>query len=48
MFVNFSMIRLTPDYIIKPFDCGDSDINEFFFYILIFFCKELFTVTYVV
>ena len=24
-------LRLTPDYEIKNFDCGDEDINDFFF-----------------
>lgn len=23
------LIRLSVDYQIKPFDCGDSDLNEF-------------------
>ena len=23
------LVRLTDDYIFKPFDCGDTDLNEF-------------------
>ena len=23
------LIRLPPDYVLTPFDCGDSDLNEF-------------------
>lgn len=25
------LVRLTSDYVLSPFDCGDSDLNEFLF-----------------
>lgn len=25
------LVRLTPDYVLSPFDCGDSDLNDFLF-----------------
>ena len=25
------MVRLTSDYVLSPFDCGDSDLNDFLF-----------------
>jgi len=48
MFDNFRLIRLTPDHIIKPFDCGDSDLNEFLLLYSQIFSKELFAVTYII
>jgi len=48
MFANFKLIRLTPDHIIKPFDCGDSDLNEFLLLYSHIFSKELFAVTYII
>lgn len=27
----FSLIRLTPEHQLKPFDCNDADLNDFFF-----------------
>jgi hypothetical protein len=24
-----NLVRLTPDYVLTAFDCGDSDLNEF-------------------
>ena len=32
MLSSFQLIRLNPDHIIKPFDCGDQDLNDFLFY----------------
>ena len=29
--LNFSLILLTDQHTIKPFDCGDTDLNEFLF-----------------
>lgn len=29
MFDGYSLIKLTKDTIIKPFDCGDDDLNDF-------------------
>ena len=48
MLSNFRLIRLTPDHIIKPFDCGDSDLNEFLLLYSHIFSKELFAVTYII
>ncbi len=48
MFENFSLIRLTPDHIIKPFDCDDADLNEFLLLNAHNFSKELFAVTYII
>lgn len=48
MFASFRLIRLTPDHIIKPFDCGDSDLNEFLLLYSHVFSKELFAVTYII
>ena len=39
-------VRLTADTTIKPFDCGDSDLNEFLFQDSKNYLTELLTVTY--
>ena len=26
-----NLVRLTKDYVLSPFDCGDSDLNNFLF-----------------
>lgn len=44
---NSSLIRLTSDYQIKPFNCGDADLNDFLFNDARNYLKELFTVTYI-
>lgn len=28
---DFSLVRLSSNYQIKPFDCNDSDLNDFLF-----------------
>ncbi|MBN2035650.1 MAG: GNAT family N-acetyltransferase [Chitinispirillaceae bacterium] len=40
------LLRLTLDTKIKPFDCGDSDLNGFLFDDAHDYLKELFAVTY--
>jgi GNAT superfamily N-acetyltransferase len=39
---------LTADYKIKNFDCGDSDLNEFFYQDALNYTEQLLAVTYVV
>lgn len=41
------LFRLTPEHEIKPFDCGDSDLNEFFLKDSLNYQKELLAVTYI-
>ena len=48
MFENFSLIRLSVDYLIKPFDCGDNDLHDFLLQDAHNFTKELFAVTYII
>ncbi len=45
--MSFSLVRLEPDSPRKPFDCGNSDLNEFFSVDSIDYAKELLAVTYV-
>ncbi|MBF0459606.1 MAG: GNAT family N-acetyltransferase [Nitrospirae bacterium] len=40
------VIRLSADYSIKPFDCGNADLNEFLFKDAVEHAKELLAVTY--
>ena len=40
------LIKLSSDTIIKPFDCGDQDLNEFLLNDAINYQKELMAVTY--
>jgi len=47
MLDNLRCIRLNPDHIIKPFDCGDTDLNEFLHMDSHNFNKDLFAVTYI-
>jgi GNAT superfamily N-acetyltransferase len=42
------LIRLAEDYPIKPFDCGDSDLNEFLLNDSRNYLKELLAVTYLI
>jgi len=42
----FTLVRLEPDSERKPFDCGDEDLNDFFFNDSKHHSKELLTVTY--
>ncbi len=48
MFENTRLIRLTSDFDIKPFDCGDSDLNDFLINDSKKYLKELLAVTYVI
>ena len=42
------LVRLTPDHQLKPFDCDDSDLNEFFLKDCINYQKKLLAVTYII
>jgi hypothetical protein len=42
------LIRLSSDYQIKPFDCGDSDLNEFLINDSKKYLQELLAVTYLI
>jgi predicted GNAT family N-acyltransferase len=42
------LVRLTPEHKLKPFDCDDSDLNEFFLNDCINFQKNLLAVTYII
>lgn len=41
-----SLVRLTQDYIFKPFDCGDTDLNEFLLKDSKVYLQKLLAVTY--
>jgi predicted GNAT family N-acyltransferase len=45
---SLSFIRLTEEYAIKPFDCGDSDLNDFLLNDSRNYLKELLAVTYII
>ncbi|MBF0457836.1 MAG: GNAT family N-acetyltransferase [Nitrospirae bacterium] len=40
------LIRLSADYRIKPFDCGNADLNEFLFKDAVEHAKQLLAMTY--
>lgn len=42
-----TLIRLTSDYQFKPFDCGDTDLNDFFLNDSKSYLQKLLAVTYV-
>lgn len=46
MIFNRRIVRLTPDYIIKPFDCGNVDLNDFLFHDAKDYGRRLLAVTY--
>jgi len=46
-FSKLNFIRLTPEHAIKPFDCEDSDLNEFLFEDSKNHLTDLFAVTYI-
>ncbi|WP_343744779.1 GNAT family N-acetyltransferase [Chitinophaga sp.] len=45
---NFRLIRLAPDTQIKPFNCGDQDLNEFLLQDAQLYLSELLAVTYII
>ena len=47
MIENYDVIRLRNDYDLKPFDCGDKDLNEFYEKDSLLYLKELIAVTYI-
>ena len=48
MYQNLKISKLSPDYILKPFDCGDTDLNDFFLNDALNYQNQLLAVTYVV
>ena len=42
------LIRLQPETVILPFDCGDTDLNGFLFDNAINYSKDLMAVTYLI
>lgn len=42
------LIRLTEDYVFKPFDCGEKDLNEFLLCDSKNYLKRLVSVTYII
>ena len=44
---SYKVMRLTQDYTLKPFNCGDQDLNEFLLYNAKPYLKELLAVTYI-
>ena len=48
MVVGAKLIRLSLDFTIKPFDCGDSDLNEFLAKDSKKFIENLLAVTYII
>jgi hypothetical protein len=42
------LVRVTPMHVLKPLDCDDTDLNEFFHNDSIPSLKELLTITYVI
>lgn len=45
-FAGLSLIKVNDSTIIKPFDCGDDDLNDFLHSKSIFYSKELLATTY--
>ncbi|WP_109694442.1 GNAT family N-acetyltransferase [Chitinophaga deserti] len=43
----FTLRKVNPEYSLKPFDCGDQDLNEFLTQKAIHYRKELLAVTYI-
>lgn len=48
MEAEYNIIRLTPDHNILPFDCGDSDLNDFLINEAKNYQEQLLAVTYLV
>lgn len=46
-FDSMKVRRLTPDYVFKPFDCGNPDLNDFLFNDSKTYLKNLLAVTYI-
>jgi GNAT superfamily N-acetyltransferase len=44
---DFRLVRLTQEFVIKPFDCGDTDLNDFLFNDSKKYQEELLAVTYI-
>ena len=48
MYQKLKISKLSLDYILKPFDCGDTDLNDFFLNDALNYQNQLLAVTYVV
>ena len=48
MYENLRIFKLPPNYVFKPFDCGDNDLNDFFLNDSVKYQNQLLAVTYVV
>jgi hypothetical protein len=46
MYENLTIIRLSTDYNFKNFDCGDTDLNDFFLNDSLNYQNQLLAVTY--
>ena len=47
-FQDISVLLLTENHTIKPFDCEDDDLNDFLFNEAILYRKELLATTFVI
>ena len=47
MIESYNLVRLESNYKLKPFDCDDSDLNEFYEKDSLNYLKQLFAVTYI-
>ncbi|MDR0195082.1 MAG: GNAT family N-acetyltransferase [Myroides sp.] len=47
-FSNLNSFLLNESHFIKPFDCGDEDLNSFLFYKAILYKKELLATTFII
>ncbi|RFS16948.1 GNAT family N-acetyltransferase [Emticicia sp. C21] len=45
---NFKLIRLSEDHVLKPFNCGNVDLNDFFLNDSKAYQKQLLAVTYII
>ena len=46
-FRDFQLVRLSSDHLIKPFDCGDDDLNDFLFNDAKNYLEQFLAVTYI-
>lgn len=48
MIEEMRLVRLTDDYVFKPFDCGEKDLNDFLLFDSKEYLKRLISVTYII
>lgn len=48
MIEGMRLVRLTDDYVFKPFDCGEKDLNDFLLFDSKEYLKRLISVTYII